>query len=379
MSGSDLSLSHRFCFGIRITTDTLTDVYDSFYKKIADHIRNDLNVKAEHRTFLQLLEEFSFTSNGILYKQYAFFLLPSLITIISMRDTGRWSSILDSDKDIGTWNPHIKQLSLRSSALIPSEAYVIPRSFPRLEEFEFSTNAQEMNRQVSPGGLTVVNPDRQNLSATLAKMTPLRSLVLRLHFHRATALSRLNFPMHLGPAGGITSLGGLRNLTYLQIGMNLLMCNQGKNSQPQAQPLPPSLLPPNLERLELSTCLSCWDSQIASLSQNAWQQTLPSYADESTLTFIKYLAAYVSAGPGLSGLRDVRVYSQEAWWLALRVDFRNFGPYKVEGRSWDAGRFEEFCGISRFEKRTPRIHFRAYETDEYGCGQHQPYQPYNNP
>ncbi|KAK7728288.1 hypothetical protein SLS63_006736 [Diaporthe eres] len=353
------------------------NVYDSFYKQVADHIRNDLNAKAEHRTFLQLLEEFSFTSNRILYKHYAFFLLPSLKNIISMRDKGRWSTILDLDKDIGIWNPHIKQLSLRSSALIPSEAYVIPRSFPRLEEFEFSINAQEMNRQVSPGGLTEVISDRQSLSATLAKMPHLSSLVLRLHFPKATALPRINFPMHLGPAGGITSLGGLRNLTYLQIGMNSLMGYRDKNGQPQAQPLPPSLLPPYLERLDLSTCLSCWDSQIASLSPNAWQQTLPSYPDESTLTFIKHLAAYVSAGPGLSGLRVFHVYSQEAWWLAHPVDYKNFGPDKVGGPSWDAGRFEESCGISRFEKRTPRIHFRAYETDEYGCGQHQTYQPYN--
>ncbi|KAG6354763.1 hypothetical protein INS49_003844 [Diaporthe citri] len=348
------------------------DGYDTFYKRVRARIGNDL--KTKRQTFLPVLEEFCFTSNGIPYMHCVFFALPSLRSVISMRDTGAWSMILASDYDIGTQNPHIKKLSLRSSALIPSEADVIRRSFPNLEEFEFSTNAQEMNCQVFPGGLTEVNPDRLNLSATLAKMQHLCSLALGLHFRRAPALARINFPMHLGPAGGITSLGGLRNLTYLQIGMHHLMCYRGENSQPQAEPLPPSVLPPNLEHLQLNTCLSCWDNQIAALSRDAWQQTLPSYAAGATLTFVKYLAAYVSAGSGLPGLRDVRLYSQTAWWLAHRVDYRTVRHCKEEeGQIWNAGGFEEFCGISRFENRTPRIHFRAYETGEYGCDQHQPY------
>lgn len=359
-------MSLRLCFRTRISTDTITDPYEGFYER----------VEAEHGTFLPILNKLYFTSNGIPYTYCALFALPSLRCIVSMRDTGAWPMILDSGYDIGTQNPHIKKLSLRNSALIPSEADVIPRSFPMLEEFEFSTNAPEMNRQVFSDGLTVVNPDRQNLSATLARMTHLRSLALGLHFRRAPGLVRINFPMHLGPAGGITSLGGLRNLAYLQIGMHLLMCYRGENSQTQAQPLPPSVLPPNLERLRLSTCLSCWDNQIASLSRNSGDQTLPSHAGDSTLKFVKSLATHVRSGTRLGGLRDVRIYSQTSWWLAYGADYRTVKHCKEEqGQIWNAGGFQECCGISRLETRTPGIHFRAYETNEYGCGQHQPYQP----
>lgn len=282
---------------------------------------------------------------------------------------------LDSNYDIETRNPHIKKLSLRNSALTPSEAEVIFRFFPRLDEFEFSTNPQETNDQVFPGSLNEVESDRQSLSATLAEMSHLRSLVLGLHFPRAPPLAQIIFPMHssLGPAGGINSLGGLHNLTYLQIEMHHLMRYRGEDSQPRPQPLPPSVLPPNLERLRLHTCLSCWDNRIGGLWQNSGLGTLHSYAAESTLTFIKYLTAYVSAGPELPNLRDVRLNTQREWWSASRADYRFVMHCKEdEGQIWNAGCFEEFCEISRFEKRTPGIHFRAYKTEEYGCGQHQP-------
>lgn len=55
-----------------------------------------------------------------------------------MKDTlaGAWPLILNQDYDIGIWNPHIQELSLRNSEFKPSEEGVIVRSFPNLDKFE---------------------------------------------------------------------------------------------------------------------------------------------------------------------------------------------------------------------------------------------------
>lgn len=291
-----------------------------------------------------------------------------------MRDTGAWAMILDSDYVIGTRNPHITKLSLRSSAIVPLDVYVISQSFPGLEDFRASTNPKEANRQHDTSTVTVTCLARGNLSAALARWRPcLRVLELGLDYPKEPGSKQINFPMHLGPTGGITSLRGLHNLTYLQIGMHHLMCYRGENSQPQAQPLPPSVLPPALEDLRLYTCLGCWDNSIAELSRKPWDQTLPSYAGESTFTFVKSLTAHVSSGAGLANIRDVRLYSHIDWWLAYGRDDRTVMHCKEEqGQIWNAGGFEDRCAISRFENRTPGIHFRAYKSDEHGCGLHDP-------
>lgn len=347
-----------------IITDTITDGYEAFYNQVGDRIQNELNVKAESRTFLSNLMEFHFTSGDTPYMHCAFFALQSLRRIVSMRDTGTWPMILYPDYAIGTWNPHIKELSLRNSALIPSDAYVIQKSFPRLEQFE----AQATNRQISPGELTATKVDQRSLSVTLAKMRRhLLGLTLEQHYPKTPVCAQINFPMHLGPEGGITSLAAMCQLTDLKIGMHLLMCYRGENSQPQALPLPPSVLPPTLERLHLYTCLSCWDNRIAALSRDVSQPTLPSFAGVATLMFVRSLASYVSSIPLLPKLKEVRLYSKERWWLAWGVDYRAVVHCPEEkGQFWNAGGFEEFCGISRLENRG--IHFRAYQSDEFDCG-----------
>lgn len=285
-----------------------------------------------------------------------------------MRDTGAWPTILYPDYAIVALNPHIKEFSLRNSALMPSDVYVIQRSFPKLERFEAHNDPKETNRQFSPGGLTAAESAQRNLSVTLAKMQRLRGLSLLQHFPKAPGLAPINFPMHLGPAGGITGLAGLRNLTDLTISMNLLMCYRGVNSQPQALPLLPSVLPPNIERLRLYTCFSCWDNRIAALSRYPWQPIQPSFAGLSTFKFIEYLAAYVISGSWLlPRLKEVRLYSEDRWWRSWGVDRRTVVHCEEEkGEVWDAGGFEEMCWISRFDNRG--IHFRAYQSDEADCG-----------
>lgn len=282
--------------------------------------------------------------------------------------------ILDSYYNIGTWNPHIKELSLRNSAIVPLDLDVIRESFPNLEQFRVWTNPKEANRQYDPNEVTVARLDQQNLSANLARWRRyLRVLELGLHYLKAPGSAQINFPRHLGPTGGITSLRGLDTLTELTIGMHHLMCYRGESTQPRAEPLPPSVLPPTLERLQLFTCLSCWDNMIAVLSRKPWDQTLPSYAGESTLKFVESLATLVSSGTGLPRLREVRLYSQTAWWRAYGVDYRTVRHCKEEeGQVWNAGGLQERCVISRFENRTPGIHFRAYESNKYGCDQHHP-------
>lgn len=281
--------------------------------------------------------------------------------------------ILHPDYDIGTWNPHIKELSLKSTALVPLDLAVIRRSFPRLMEFEARNNPHETNRQVFPGGLNGADSNQQNLSATLAKMGNLRRLSLELDPQKAPGLAQINFMMRLGPKGGINSLGGLKNLTELQIGMHHLMCYPGENSQPRARLLPPTVLPPALKRLRLYTCHRCWNPAIAGLWPNAGQQTLPTYLDESAFIFVEALATYVSTGTGLPHLEDVRLYSQTRWWLPYGEDSRTVMHCKEEkGQIWNAGGFEYLCGISRFEKRMPGIHFRAYRTEEFDCGRDHP-------
>lgn len=353
-----------------LPTDTITVGYDNFFERVSDRIWNELNVK--DRTFLPSLKDFYFTSSDIPYMHCAFFALPSLERIVSMRDTGAWPMILYPDYDIGIENPHIKEISLRNSALMPSDVHVIHRSFPMLERFEAHNDPQETNRQFSSGGLTAAGSDQQNLSVTLAKMRHLIDLSLVQHFPKAPGLAQINFPMHLGPAGGITGLAGLRNLTDLTISTNLLMCYRGEDSQPLALPLTPSVLPPNLERLRLYTCLSCWDNRIAALSRYPWQQTQPSFAGLSTFKFIEYLAAYVSSGSWLlPRLKEVRLYSEDRWWRSWGVDHRTVVHCEEEkGEIWDAGGFEEKCGISRFDNRG--VHFRAYQSDEADCGRGLP-------
>lgn len=269
--------------------------------------------------------------------------------------------ILGPENDIGILNPHIKELSLKNTAILPHDVALIGDSFPNLEKFRARTNPEEANRQYDPNALTDINLINKNLSATLAKWRKLQLLELELDYlrimYRRGGISQINFPMHLGPEGGIRSLGGLPNLTDLKIGMHLLMCYRGKNSKPRAQPMPPSVLPPALERLQLYTCVNTW---------NVRQQTMHSYAEDSTLKFIESLATYVSSYAVLPYLRDVRVYSQKGWWLVYGVDLRIVRHCKDEGQIWDAGGLEHRCGISRFEKRTPGIHFRAFKTDAIG-------------
>lgn len=282
--------------------------------------------------------------------------------------------ILDESYDIGTRNPHIKELSLRGSAIVPLDVDMISQSFPEVEEFRARTDPVEANRRHDPKAVTDAHLAPRNLSAALTRWRPsLRVLELGLDYPKEPGSKQINFPMHLGSTGGITSLRGLRNLTYLQIGMHHLMCYRGENSQPQAQPLPPSVLPPALEDLRLYTCLGCWDNSIAELSRDPGDQTLPSYAGESTFTFVESLAAHVSSGAGLANIRDVRLYSHIDWWLAYGKDYRTVRHCKEEqGQIWNAGGFEDRCAISRFENRTPGIHFRAYKSDEHGCGLNHP-------
>lgn len=349
----------------------ITVGYDSFYERVAGRIRNELNVKAEFRTFLTKVEDFYFTSSEIPYMHCAFFALGSLRRIVSMRDTGMWPMILSPEYDIGIENPHIKELSLRNSALIPSDTHVLSSSFPKLEYFEAQNDPQETNRQFSSDGLTLDELEQRNLSVTLAEMPHLIGLALEQHYPKAPALAQINFPVHLGPAGGITSLAAMCQLTDLKIGMHLLMCYRSKNNRPQAAPLPPFVLPPFLERLRLYTCFSCWDNRIAALSRDISQTTLPSFAGESTLAFVKDLALYVSGGPGLPNLKEVHLYSKERWWLSWGVGYRAVVHCtEEEGQTWNAGGFEECCGISRLENRG--IHFRAYRSDEFDCGRGTP-------
>lgn len=278
--------------------------------------------------------------------------------------------ILYRDYDIGRLNPHIEDLSLKSTAITPLDVAVIRESFPNLVKFRARTDPQEANRQYGPNALADVHLAKKNLSAALATWHTLKLLELELDYprimERRGIISQINFPKYLGPEGGITSLGGLHKLTDLKIGMHLLMCYRGKNSKLQAQPLSPSVLPPALERLQLYTCVNTWNVWIACLSRKNRQVTLPSYAEESTLEFIESLATYVSTYTVLPHLVDVRLYSQQEWWLAYGVDYRTERHCEEEGQFWNAGGFEERCGISRFEERTPGIHFRAYETDEIG-------------
>lgn len=340
---------------------------------MTNRIRDELHVKAESGTFLPKIEEFHFTSTNIPYAHCAFFALQSLKRIVSMKDTGAWSTILDPGYDIGTWNPRIEELSLKSTALVPSDLAVIRRSFPGLMKFEARNNPHETNRQVFPGGLPGANSNQQNLSATLAKMRNLSRLSLELDPQKAPGLAQANFMMQLGPVGGINSLGRLDQLTELQIGMHHLMCYRGENSQRKARPLPPTVLPPALKRLRLYTCLSCWNPGIAGLLPDAEEQPLLAYIDESTFIFVASLATHVSTGTGLPHLEDVRLYSQTSWWLLYGGDSRTVRHCTEEkGQIWNAGGLEYFCGISRFEKRTPGIHFRAYRTDEFDCGRARP-------
>lgn len=279
--------------------------------------------------------------------------------------------ILNKHYDVGILNPHIKELSLRSTAIGPLEMAVIKKSFPKVEKFRARTDPREANRRYYPKALTDVDSTTpENLSATLASWQDLQLLDLELDYLRVMdrqgRISQIKFPMHLGPKGGITSLGGLPNLRNLKIGMHLLMCYMGKTSKYEAQPMPPSVLPPALERLQLYTCVNTWNDYMACLCRGYWHPTMPSYAGESTLKFVQSLAKYVSTYAVLPRLRDVRVYSQQSWWLAYGTHLRIVRHCKEEGQIWNAGGFEERCGISRFEKRTPGIHFRAFKTDEIG-------------
>ncbi|KAL2286004.1 hypothetical protein FJTKL_07252 [Diaporthe vaccinii] len=348
----------------------LNDGYDDFYERVEARIRKDLLVEAEFRKFLPEVKEFYFESSDIPYQHSAFFALRSLRRIFSMRDTGAWSMILDSDYDIGTRNPHIKELWLRNSAIVPLDLYVISRSFPGLDKFGAWTNPEEANRQYDTSAVTVTRLDRRNSSVALPRWWRyLRVLKLGLHYFKAPGGAQINFPLHLGPTGGITSLGWLDNLTELTIGMHHVMCHKGENSEPRARPLLPTVLPPNLENLRLYTCLKCWDNWIAVLSRYPEDQTLPSHAGDSTLIFVESLVTHVSSGAGLGGLRDVRIYSQIPWWLAYGSDYRTVKHCEEEqGQVWNAGGFEDRCMISLLENRTPGVHFRAYESDEYGCG-----------
>lgn len=344
--------------------------YDEFYNLVADRIQNELNVKAESRTFLRSVEKFFFASSDILYKHSAFFALPSLEHIVSMRDKGAWFMILGPGNDIGILNPHIKELSLKNTAILPHDVALIGDSFPNLEKFRARTDPEEANHQYDPNAPTDINLTAKNLSATLAKWRKLQLLELELDYlrimYRRGGISQINFPMHLGLEGGIRSLGGMPNLTDLKIGMHLLMGYRVKNSKRRAQPMPPSVLPPALERLQLYTCVNTWDEGIACFPRNNGPQRLPSFVGDSTMTFVKALATYVSNYAVLPHLSDVRVYSQRGWWLVYGVDLRIVRHCKEEGQIWDAGGFEHRCGISRFEKRTPGIHFRAFETGAIG-------------
>lgn len=285
--------------------------------------------------------------------------------------------ILNQDYDIGRLNPHIKELSLRSTAIGPLEMAVIKRSFPNVEKFRARTDPREANRQYDPNALADVDLTKENLSATLASWRDIQLLELELDYPMIMRsrrwISQIKFPKYLGPEGGITSLGGLPHLRNLKIGMHLLMCYMGKTSKDEAQPLPPSVLPPALEHLQLYTCVNTWNDYIACLVRGYWQPTMPSYAGKSTLKFVESLATHVSTYAVLPRLRDVRVYSQQAWWLTYGTHLRIVRHCKEEGQIWNAGGFEERCGISRFEQRTPGIHFRAFKTE--AIGYNRPFTP----
>lgn len=278
--------------------------------------------------------------------------------------------ILAPENDIGILNPHIKELSLKNTAILPHDVALIGDSFPNLEKFRARTDPEEANCQYDPNALTDTNLITKNLSATLAKWRKLQSLELELDYlrimYRRGAISQISFPICLGPEGGIGSLGGLSNLTDLKIGMHLLMRYRVKNRTRRAQPMPPSVLPPALERLQLYTCVNTWDEWIACYPRNKGQQSLPSFVGDSTMTFVRSLATYVSKYAVLPYLRDVRVYSQRGWWLVYGVNLRIVRHCEDEGQIWDAGGFEHRCEISRFERRTPGIHFRAFETGAIG-------------
>lgn len=346
---------------------------------MANRIRNELHIDNRSGTLLPELEEFRFTSTDTPYAHCAFFALPSLRRIISVRDTGAWPMILEPEWDMETLNSHIEELTLESSALVPTDVYIISKSFPNLKKFTARSAPTEANRQYDPDALTESKVTEQHLSAALTRLPELRELRLELHHPKTSGIAEINFPLQLGPAGGITILGGLFNLTDLTIGMHHLLCHRsnngsnGTNSQHEVQPLLPTSLPPNLKRVQLFTCFDCCDNRIADLSRQVGQQILPSYAGESTFTFVESLAAHVSTTTGLPHLKEVRLYSQMAWWRASGRDYRTVKHCTEEnGQIWNAGCLEERCGISRFENRTPGIHFRAYVTDEFDCERRHP-------
>lgn len=256
--------------------------------------------------------------------------------------------ILNPARVIGRRFFNIKELSLESSALIPSEFNIFTWPFPNLKNFNVR------NKRLFSGGPTGAALAGQNLSATLGRMGNLEKLALD------------NFPTHLGPLNGITSLGGMPHLTELRLGIHHLMCYGGQNGSPSARPLAPSSLPPALRHLQIYTCFKCWDTWARRLSWNVGPQAFPEQVKLSTLSFISDLAQYVSVGQGLPGLETVRLYSREGWWLHSGADRWTVRHFEEEnGQDWPVGYLDMCCRISRFGDSG--IHFRAYETNELDC------------
>lgn len=353
----------------RSSADTTTAGYDTFYERVARCIRKESKVEPNHRRFLPKVEEFHFSSTDVPYDHGAFFALPSLKRIVSIRDTGEWFMILYSAPENRTRKTHIRELTLKNSAILPFDLRAIRQHFPNLETFRVRNDPSEtLRRYYSPRDLADANFWNPNFSGVLANMPNLRLLELDLHYPICVT-PPVDFPRHLGPAGGITGLHQLPFLTNLRIGMNQLMRFRVIDGQPRACPLLPDVLPQTLVRLQLYTCLSCWDNRLIRFSLGtAWHQTLPSYAGGSTFSFVKSLVDHVSIWNRFPSLRDVRLYSRVPWWLAYGLAYRTVWHCPEEkGQVWNAGGLEEACWISRFDYRTPGIHFRAYQSDEHDC------------
>lgn len=307
---------------------------------------------------------------------------------MSVRDTGQWETILNDAHGIGPHYPQVTELVLRSSAIVPSQVHRICECFPNLTVLRLRNNPQKTNQLYDPSDFeqdseqdSEQHPEKdpeqvklgqRNLSRGLARLTTLAKLELQLDYPKPEASKQINFPVHLGPYGGITSLRGLHNLRDLTIGMHHLMRFRGPRGEFQAQPLPPTVLPDRLVNLRLYTCLSCWNNKLRHFKKELPSD--PAYAGQSTLEFVKSLAGMLSLSSNLKSLEAVRVYSKTAWWLGFGVDYRTVQYDEEEvGQKWNAGGFEEHCGISRFETGRRMIHFRAYETDDLDCGRDHPY------
>ncbi|KAI3396078.1 hypothetical protein diail_495 [Diaporthe ilicicola] len=350
--------------------------YDGFFRRVADRTRRGLNSRRGNQTFLSRLRDFHFTSNDIPYPYCAFFSIPSLRHIISTKDTGEWDTILSTAHGLGTHNPyrHVRKFTLKSSAIVPSQLYSICRSFPNLEVLKVRNNPRMTHLLFR--GTPVAHPvdlDQLNLSTALAQLTEVKELTLDLGYPSGYGPFVVDLPRFLGPAGGITGLSGLRNLTQLTIGMNHLMCYRGNNFQDPPLPLPPRVLPPLVERLRLYTCISCWCNDIGRFWQAASQISIPS---TSTFHFVRELVAWLCANnAALPALRSIRLYSQSAWWVGHGSNWRWVMHCPEEmGQVWNAGGFEQECGISRLENRAGgrRIHFRAYQSTDLDCGYEHP-------